>query len=123
MPDETMDCGSPIAYLVLQQGTAVYTSEQERIGTVETVRFVEEEDVFEGIVIRTVAGLRFVDSDLVDRIYERCVLTTLTPEEAEALPAPEAGPAVYHADPADGLGTSLGDRFRRLFGKARWSKR
>jgi hypothetical protein len=123
MPDESPDCGSPIAYLVLQPGTAVYASGRKQIGTVEHVRFVEEEDVFEGIVIRTGAGLRFVDSDRVERIYERCVLTTLTPEEAEALPAPESGPAVYHADPADGRGTSLGDRFRRLFGKARWSKR
>ena len=121
--DEGRDCGQPIAYLVLEPGTAVYTSGREQIGTVEHVRFVEEEDVFEGIVIKTGGGLRFVDSDQVDRIYERCVLTNLTGEQAQALPLPEAGPAVYRADPADGLGTSLRDRFRRLFGKARWSRR
>jgi hypothetical protein len=123
VPEENADCGSPIAYLVLDQGTAVYAAGREQIGTVEHVRFVEEEDVFEGIVIRTGAGLRFVDSDRVGRIYERCVLTTLTREQAEALPSPEAGPPVYAADPADGIGTSFRDRFRRLFGKARWSKR
>jgi hypothetical protein len=123
MADDTTDCGRPIAYLVLEPGTAVYAAGREQIGTVEHVRFVEEEDVFDGIVIRAAGGLRFVGSDQVERIYERCVLTTLTPEQARSLPAPEAGPPVYAADPADAQGTSLGHRFRRLFGKARWTKR
>jgi hypothetical protein len=123
MADEHLDCGSPIAYLVLRPGTAVYGSGNEEIGTVDHVLFVQEEDVFDGIVIKTSDGPRFVDSDQVDRIYERCVMTTLSPEDAKSLPPPTEGPPVYVADPSQGQGTSFTDRFRRLFGKARWSKR
>lgn len=117
------DCGSPIAYLVLRPGTGVYTSGHEQIGTVERVLFVQEEDVFDGIVIQTGSGPRFVDADQVDRIYERCVMTLLSSEDARALPPPAAAPAVYAVDPAQGQGRSLSDRFRRWFGKARWTKR
>jgi len=117
------DCGSPIAYLVLRPGTGVYTSEHEQIGTVERVLFVQEEDVFDGIVMQTGDGLRFLDADQVDRIYERCVMTTLGSEDAKALPPPSTAPPVYTVDPAQGQGTSFSARFHRWFGKARWTKR
>jgi uncharacterized protein YrrD len=120
---ETSDCGSPIAYLVLQPGTAVFTSARERIGTVERVLFVQEEDVFDGIVVQTGDGARFVDASDVESIFERCVITSLSLEQAKTLSPPEQAPAVYGVDPAQGTGTSLGDRFHRWFGKARWSKR
>jgi hypothetical protein len=120
MAAEPTDCGQPIAYLVLQNGTAVYASDRSTIGTVEHVLFVVEEDIFEGIVVETHEGLRFVDRDDVDRIFERCVLTTLTAEQARALPPPESGAPVYDVDPADGAGPSLHDHYRRLFGKAHW---
>jgi hypothetical protein len=123
MAEPTDDCGSPIAYLVLQPGTGVYTSGRERIGSVERVLFVQEEDVFDGIVVQTDEGARFVDASEVDRIFERCVITSLTSEEAKALPPPETAPAVYGVDPAQGTGTSLRARFGRWFGKARWSRR
>jgi len=124
MPGETPDCGSPIAYLVLAKGTAVYSAARERIGTVDEVLFVEAEDVFDGIVISTGDGRRFVDADRVDQIFERCVLTTLTAEQAAALPEPEAGPPVLGVDPAAGTGHSFRDRLSRLFGRGGgWKER
>ena len=123
MPDESLDCGSPIAYLALASGTAVYAAGGERIGSVEKVLYVEAEDVFDGIVIRKGDDLRFLDADQVEGIYERCVITTLTPEQAGQLPRPEEGPPVYRVDPAEATGPSLGARFRRLFGKGGWKKR
>ena len=123
MADGAQDCGSPIAYLVLQPGTAVYTSGRERIGTVEQVLFVQEEDVFDGIVVQTGDGARFVDASDVEGIFERCVITSLSLEQAKALSPPETAPPVYGVDPAQGTGTSLRARFGRWFGKARWSRR
>ena len=123
MPDDSLDCGSPIAYLALAPGTAVYTAGNERIGSVEKVLYVEAEDVFDGIVIRAGTALRFLDADQVDSIYERCVITTLTAEQAGQLPDPKEGPPVYRVDPAEATGPSLGARFRRLFGKGGWKKR
>jgi hypothetical protein len=123
VPDDDLDCGSPIAYVALAPGTAVYATGRERIGSVEKVLYVEAEDVFDGIVIRVGGDLRFVDADQVDRIFERCVTTTLSSEEARQLPPPENAPPVYRVDPAEATGPSLGARFRRLFGKGGWKKR
>jgi hypothetical protein len=121
--DENPDWGSPIAYLVLQPGTAVVAKDGAQIGTVEHVLYVAEEDVFDGIVVRTPDGLRFVEASDVDRIYERRVITSLSPEDAKALPAPEGAPAVYGVDPADGIGPSLHDHYRRLFKRGTWQQR
>ena len=117
---EPTDCGNPIAYLVLEAGVNVYSSDQAVIGTVKHVLFVEQEDVFDGIVIGTGDGERFVDSSDVDRIFERCVFTTLTPEQVAALPHGEHGAPVYEADPAAGAGHSLRDHYLRLFKKGGW---
>jgi hypothetical protein len=123
MAEERPDWGAPIAYLVLERGTAVYATEETEIGTVEHVLYVAEEDIFDGIVVQTPDGLRFVDAEAVDRIYERRVNTSLSPEEAKALPAPEGAPTVYGVDPSDGAGPSLHDHYRRLFKKGEWRPR
>ena len=122
MADETHDYGSPIAYAVLAPGTAVVASDSSSIGTVERVLSVAAEDVFDGIVVTTAAGPRFVDRDQIDCIFERAVVTLLTAEEARALPPPEPGAPAYVTDPGYGVGPSLHDRFRRWFGKARWHR-
>lgn len=123
MPDESPDYGSPIAYAVLQTGTPVRAAAGDQIGTVEQVLAVPEEDVFDGIVVQTADGPRFVDASEVDRIFERCVTTTLSAEQAKALPPPTSGPPVYGVDPSVGAGPSFRDRLRRLFGKPSWKKR
>jgi hypothetical protein len=121
--EQSTECGAPISVLVLRQGTAVYAAGRERIGVVERVLYVETEDVFDGIVIQSDGVLRFVDADQVDQIYERCVITSLTAEEARQLPPPAGGPPVFQVDPAEATGRSFGDRLRRLFGKGGWKKR
>lgn len=124
MPDDGPDLGSPISYLVLPQGTPVYAAGHERVGSVEKALYVEQEDVFDGIVIRAGDGLRFVDADQVEGIYERGVVTNLTAEQAAGLPAPEAGTPVYGVDTAEATGKSLRDRLRRLFGRGGgWQRR
>jgi hypothetical protein len=118
-----LDLGSPISYLVLRPGTPVFAAGREQVGTVEKALYVEQEDVFDGIVVRTDRGLRFLDADEVEGIYERGVLASLTAEQAGELPEPEAGAPVYGVDPAEAAGPSFGARFRRLFGKGGWTKR
>ena len=51
--EEKPDWGLPIAYLVLERGTAVYATGESEIGTVEHVLYVAEEDIFDGIVVQT----------------------------------------------------------------------
>src|SRR5918911_4385207 len=98
----SLDPGQPISYEALEPGTPVYSSDGAQIGTVAHVLAVEDEDVFDGIVIdehRGPGGLRFADADDIDRIYERAVMLKLDREAAAQLPEPTANPAVIRDHP------------------------
>jgi hypothetical protein len=107
-----MDNGSPISYAVLESGTDVICSEGELVGKVEHVLADAEEDVFDGLVIdchRGPGGLRFVDADQVDEIYERAVVLTIPGSEVEHLPKPAPAPTAMesHGDVEDPLQAKL----------------
>lgn len=113
------DAGTPIAYSALPKGTPVISTTGHRFGTVEHVLQIPEEDLFDGIVVATAHGLRFVDRDRIEQITTAAVRCTLSDAEAEALPAPDGGP-VYGVDAFDDTGRSLHDVFGRLFGRSPW---
>ena len=75
-----------IGYQALPRGTPVHTSDGEQLGTVRRVLDNAREHIFDGIVIDTPAGRRFVDAPEVARITERRVTLTLSAAEADALP-------------------------------------
>jgi hypothetical protein len=54
---------TPISYEAAARGTPVLSSAGTQIGTLEHVLQVPELDVFDGIVIATEAGVRFIDAD------------------------------------------------------------
>jgi hypothetical protein len=78
-----------IGYKVLPRGTPVHTSDGERIGTVHRVLDNAREHIFDGIVVSTPEGRRFVDAPEVARITAKRV--TLTIDAAEARDLPERG--------------------------------
>jgi PRC-barrel domain len=80
------DDGHQIGYKVLPRGTPVHTSDGERIGTVYRVLDNAREHIFDGIVISTPDGRRFVDAPEVARITETRVTLTIDAEEAKTLP-------------------------------------
>jgi hypothetical protein len=110
-----------ISYQALPKGVPVQAWGGEQIGTVEHVLEVPELDVFDGIVLKTEAGLRFADAGQVADITDRYVLLTVPATEAGRLGRPQA-PAVYHADPSEHASDSLHDWFGRLFGRAHWKR-
>jgi hypothetical protein len=81
------DLGAPIAYLVLERGTPVLTSDGVEIGRVKKVLDVPVKRVFDGVVITTKTGDRFVDAPEIARIYERAVILTIDAAAAEQLEA------------------------------------
>src|SRR3954471_14355345 len=90
MPDEgDYPLAYPIAYTALPRGTPVQTSDGHQFATVEAVLVDEEVSVFDGIVVETPEGARFVDADFVGTIYTTHVRTTLSQEQAAQLPLPE----------------------------------
>ena len=112
------DYGDAIGYKVLKRGTSVRSSDGVEIGTVRRVQDNAREHIFDGIVIDTADGSRFVDAPEVSRIYERAVVLTITADDARELP--EQGSALAnrmkHAPTvrrAKRLGRSMRERWDR----------
>ena len=110
---------TPVSYMALAIGTPVVSASGSEFGKVEHVLQVPEEDLFNGIVISTHEGLRFVDRDQIDTMTTAEVRCTLSDDEAAALPAPHGTP-VFHVDALQDVGKSLTARLGRLFGRERW---
>lgn len=108
------DRGAPIAYTVLAEGTPVETRDGVHLGTVKGVRGDTQTDIFDGIVVDTDDGERFVDAPEVDSLYERLVVLAVDAGEADELPDAdsEAGPATLRASPDDVAGDTTGDKVR-----------
>ncbi len=110
------DDGHAIGYKVLKRGTPVRSADGVQIGTVRRAQENMREHIFDGIVIDTADGRRFVDAPEVARIFERAVLLTITAEQARELP--EQGSAMAArmrntttARRAKRLGRSMRDRW------------
>ena len=110
-----MDEGSPISYLVLAEDTPVYGSDGAEVGTVKRVLAAEEEDIFDGLVLDTPDGDRFVDAEGVGRLFERAVHLELTGEQARGLPEPGANPAALEAEPDDSAEGDFARRARQVW--------
>ena len=85
------DDGPQIGYQALPRGVPVVSSEGIEVGTVDRVLDNAREHIFDGIVISTRDGLRFVDAPEVVRITERRVTLSITAHEARTLPPPRTG--------------------------------
>ncbi len=112
------DLGAPIAYLVLEPGVPVLASGQEEVGHVARVLSVPENDIFDGLILETPDGERFVDAANVDALYERGVVLALSTEDARDLPEPTPGPGAISVDPDDlsgGGGNRATDAIRRAW--------
>lgn len=92
------ELGAPTSYLALPKGIPVFAASGREIGRVKKVLAVPIKNVFDGIVIRTPDGDRFVDAPESGRLFERGVATTLTDAEVAALEVP---------------GSSAGEKARR----------
>lgn len=104
----------PIAYTALTPGTPVQTADGGSFATVQAVLVDEVVSVFDGIVVQTAEGTRFVDADHVGSIYTTHVRTTLSAEQAADLPLPEASTLIPIKPPG-----SLVDRVGRMFGRGK----
>ena len=102
----------PIAYTALQPGTPVQTSDGHPFATVQSVLVDEKVSVFDGILVDTAEGTRFIDADQIGSIYTSHVRTTLSAEQASELPHPEESNLVEIKP-----GRSIADRLGRMLGR------
>jgi hypothetical protein len=119
IPLVVIDPGRPISYLVLEPGVPVQTADGVRLGEIKRVLAEPEADVFDGLVLDTEEGDRFVDAPNVAEIYERLVVLGLSAEDARGLPVPTANPAALAVSPEDtvepGGSNRAGDAVRRAW--------
>jgi hypothetical protein len=111
--------GRPISYEALEVGTSVASAGGTEFGTVEHVLQIPSLDLFDGIVVKTKHGPRFVARDQIADITTTVVRCALNDEEAAALPAPPKTEAV-RPDFAPDEGHSLSAWYGRRFGRQHW---
>jgi len=67
------DLDEPVGYLALPRGTPVVTSDGVTVGKVHKVQHHERERIFDGLVVQTDGGRRFVDAPEVGHLTRRQV--------------------------------------------------
>jgi len=104
------DDGYAISYKVLEQGTPVQASDGTDVGVVRDVLENKAEHIFDGLVIDTPAGQRFVDAPEVQRIAELRVTLMIDAQAVSELPEKDpAGAQTFRAN-------TKGGRLSRFFG-------
>jgi hypothetical protein len=117
MSDET-----PIAYEVLAKGTRVLSATGTEIGVVEHVLADSSLDLFDGLVVKTPAGLRFVTADQVGLITTTAVHSKVADADIPNLQLPHTGDAVFADDPDEYDGNGLSKWFGKMFLREHWTR-
>jgi hypothetical protein len=110
--------GDPVSYLTFEPGADVVSSDGQAVGKVEHVLAAADEDIFDGLVIDTRAGpggLRFVDADQVDELYERAAVLKLPAADIDALPKPTPAPGAIESHGVEDTEGSLQRKLHRAW--------
>jgi hypothetical protein len=62
-----------------------------------------------------------IERDQISAITTAAVTTTVADAKVDALPAPSGEP-IYEVDALQGIGPSLTDHLRKLFGREHWTR-
>lgn len=89
-----MDERPPISYLLLARATPVYGSDGHPAGKVKKVLCEPAADIFDGLVLGTLDGDRYVPAEHVAAIHARGVDLSISCAEVVELPIPKHRPRV-----------------------------
>jgi hypothetical protein len=78
-----LDDGHAISYQALRRGTVVRSADGVELGKVRRVEEEARSHIFDGIVLDTPKGRRFLDAPEVAHIAERAVTTTFPASETD----------------------------------------
>jgi len=116
-----VDEGLPESWEVLEPGTPVLASDGVPVGEVKEVLAVPEDDIFEGLILKTEHGDRFADAELIDSIHERGVDLKLDSAAAGNLPEPKPAPAALEVG-VDDVSQPGGAYKRDIWFKRIWDR-
>ena len=83
-----MDEGPPSSYILLAKDTPVFGSDGGVLGKVKEVLGDPGDDIFDGLVLKTSVGDRYLEARLVSAIHERGVDVSIPAAEISTLPLP-----------------------------------
>lgn len=113
------DGAEPVSYEGVPLGVPMLSSTGQQFGTLEKVLEIPSEDLFDGMIVKTAGGRRFVDRDQIDEITTEYVKCSLDDTQVANLPEP-SGDAAFDADMDYGEGHTFRDWVLRTFGKHGW---
>jgi hypothetical protein len=82
------DLGDQVAYLVLELGTPIYSSDEQHVGDVAQIRADDGKDIFDGLVYSAGGEDRYIRADAIEAIYERGVALLIDADACEQLGPP-----------------------------------
>lgn len=88
------------------------TSDGREVGRLKHVLADEGTDIFDGLIVDTHDGDRFVDAPDVDELFERLVVLKLSAADIDRLSEPSPSPAAVDINPDDVAGDTTGDKIR-----------
>ncbi|MDX6395644.1 MAG: hypothetical protein QOJ73_6707 [Streptosporangiaceae bacterium] len=109
-----------VSYEGAVPGTPVLSRSGTEIGTLEHVLEVPEIGLFDGVVIATDWGLRFIGADQIEVITIRHIRCRIDDAEAARLPPPDGSP-VYRVNVLEEIGDSLHEQLGRMFHRPHWT--
>jgi len=98
----------PVSYEGVPLGVPLLCSTGESFGTLAKVLEIPSEDLFDGVIVKTHQGHRFVDRDQITEITTEYIKTDLDNAAAANLPVP-SGTAVFAVNAGYGQGVSFRD--------------
>ncbi len=113
------DNAEPVSYEGVPLGVPVLSSTGRHFGTLEKVLEIPAEDLFDGVIVKTHDGRRFVDRDQIAEITKEYIKCELDDDATGHLPEPSGTPA-FDANAGYGEGTSFREWVHRTFGHGGW---
>jgi hypothetical protein len=113
------DGAEPVSYEGVPLGVPLLSSSGQQFGTLDKVLEIPSEDLFDGVIVKTHHGRRFVDRDQIAEITTEYIKCDLDDEAAENLPEPSGTPA-FDANAGYGEGNSFREWVHRSFGHGGW---
>ena len=109
----------PVSYEGVPLGVPLLSSTGQRFGTLVKVLEIPSEDLFDGVIVKTKHGRRFVDRDQIREITTEYIKCDLDDQAAADLPEPSGTPA-FDDEPEYGEGNSFREWVHRTFGHGGW---
>jgi len=113
------DTAEPVSYEGVPEGVPMLSLTGQQFGTLEKVLEIPSEDLFDGVIVKTHYGRRFVDRDQIDEITTEYIRCDLDDDAAAKLPEPSGDPA-YEANAGYGEGNTFREWVHRTFGHGGW---